>query len=143
LHRIRHDAATAKILTTDMPRMGTGRLWSGDQFAVGTAAVMDVYANAFYMPELAAAGRIWGIPAEHTMHETIAYATLYGGLRTEVPHGLGSGRLIAPESPTTADILAAIRTDIAARPPCEADEPFLTALEADMPATVIGTTAAP
>ena len=134
-HHIHHRAVVKKVLTTDMPRMGTGGLWSGDQFAAGTSAVMDAYANAFNMPTLAAAGRLWGVPTEHIAHETVAYATLYSGLRTETPHGLGSGRLITAEAPAVADILAAIRCDIACRLPCEADAPFLAALEADLAAT--------
>ena len=58
--------------------------YMGDQFAVGARPAMNAYAGVFDFVE---AGGMFGVPAEHVPHASLALATLHTGVRVEaVPH---------------------------------------------------------
>ncbi len=126
-----------KVVFTDSPYLFTERqTWLGDQFAVGTQEVMEVYSTiSSDMEKFAIAGAFPpDVPAQIRPHTNLFYLTFYRGLLGRMMPDVAFGALLDPAMLSAANVLALIQRDIAGRTLDDFDRQMIAACQAALPA---------
>lgn len=121
-----------RTVFTDSPYLFTERqTWLGDQFAVGTQDVMDVYAGIYSdMESFARSGRFPpDVPDHIRPHTNLFYLCFYRGLLGRTMPGVTFGALLDPAMLSVSDVLRLIRQDVAGRTLDDFDRQFIAACD--------------
>ena len=130
------ESRARRVVFSDAPFLYTERqTWIGDQFAVGTQEVMDVYSTAFSdMETFAQTGRRPpDVPDHLRPHTNMFYLCFYRGLLCKTLPGAGFGGLLDPAIVSLPDILRLTLADVVGRPLDDFDREFINACEAAQP----------
>jgi tetratricopeptide (TPR) repeat protein len=125
-----------KVVFTDSPYLFTERqTWLGDQFAVGTQEVMDVYsAVSSDMEQFAFAGAFPpDVPKQINPHTNLFYLTFYRGLLGRAMPAVTFGALLDPAMLSAANVLALIQRDVVGRTLDDFDLQMIAACQAALP----------
>lgn len=134
---IHAESQARRIVYTDSPYLFTERqTWLGDQFAVGTQDVMDVYTGVYSdMEEFTRAGAFPpDVPDHIRPHTNLFYLCFYRGLIGRMMPNVTFGALLDPAMLSIAEVLALARQDIARREEDDFDRQFIAAAEAALAA---------
>lgn len=129
-----HEAAQSRqvIYTEKAPGLHYGQLMVGDQFAIATPDLMEVYARTWKsFPGLAdmAPG---GCPAEFTGHVSLALTCWYHGIAMEKAP-IRFGKLLEARRMSSVEICSALEKDLSGRClPDSVDAALLTAARRDL-----------
>lgn len=133
---IHSESLAHRVVFTDSAYMFTERqTWIGDQFAVGTQDVMNVYCGAFSdMESFARSGkRPLDLPDHLRPHTNMFYLCFYRGLLGKTMRGAGFGELLDPAMLSVSDVLALTLQDVAGRTLDDFDRQFIGACELAQP----------
>ena len=121
-----------RTVFTDSPYLYTERqTWLGDQFAVGTQDVMDVYTGIWSdMEGFTRTGMFPpDVPDHIRPHTNLFYLCFYRGLLGRMMPDVTFGALLDPAMLSVADVLGLIRQDTAGRALDDFDRQFIGACE--------------
>ena len=124
-----------RTVFTDSPYLFTERqTWLGDQFAVGTQDVMDVYSGVYSdMESFTRSGRFPpDVPDHIRPHTNLFYLCFYRGLIGRTMPDVSFGALLDPAMLSASDVLKLIRQDVAGRALDDFDRQFVAACEAEL-----------
>lgn len=129
-----HEAAqSCKVLYTEKaPGLHYGQLMIGDQFAIATPDVMEVYAKTWESFPGLAAMAAGGCPAEFTGHVSLALTCWYHGIAMEKAP-IRFGKLLEARSLSSSEIFNALAKDLSGRRQQDSvDTALLSAVRRDM-----------
>ena len=100
----------------------------GDQLAVGTPELMDVYASSWDRHTSGELHRLYGVPRVLTGHSSLAYTLLYELIDVQRLPDLASGRPIDPSTVDKEVLRRQVSTDISGRSATKLDHQILACL---------------
>jgi len=111
---------------------GGSQLFVGDQFAIGTPPLMDIYASAFERQKSLNAAGAPLVPLGYAAHTTLAATLFFSGVEAKLCSNLVFGQLQDPEVELTpSETLSLLEQDIRERLPEPFDGQFSEALRED------------
>ena len=131
-HAIHAYSRDSRALFADVPFTFTERqTWLGDQYAVGTQAVMDVYSTLHTETEnyIRTGGYPVDVPDHIRPHTNLFYQCFYRGVIGRPMPDVLFGPLLDRTMLTPAEVLALVRQDIAGRSLDDLDTQMLAACE--------------
>lgn len=127
-HSMLTESRERSVVFSEEPLGLRENLVMGDQYAIGSPELIHAYSQAWNFIKSVPKSKPYGVSAAYAGHSSLAYCSLYNGIRSEKRQHIQNGPLKDIMKITEKEILTLLKTDISHRSHIEMDTLLLSAL---------------